>query len=475
MKRIMAKGQGYWGSAQVEPGDIILIHAGLYRADYHGYSSHLNLDFYGTYVLSKDGTPDKPIVIKAAGDGPVVFDGDGTHKLFDVTSADYTYFEGLNIINADVAIYAGLRHVIGCKGLVVRDCVLENVGVGIMAQYVGSRDFYIADNVILGRDNQRRVHGWCGRWMEYGIPSELRSFIGIDINGQGHTVCHNYVAYFHDAIDVTQQGAPESDDMNQKAVSIDFYNNDIFLMADDFFEADCGVHNIRIFRNRCVNSAHCGISAQPVYGGPAYFFRNVLYNLPSGAALKFNIRPTGLLVYNNTICGEWSSGGFSNVHMLNNLFLGSDLPNRPVMGATTYTSYTSFDYNGYRPNKTCEFQFYWRSPNAGTLRDYELKNTKSHKFKTLAEFRETTGQEEHSIVVDYDIFQNVQKPDPDVPGKVYPTESLDFSLQKGSVAIDAGYLLPNINDGFTGKKPDLGALEYGTESPLYGPRPKEQK
>jgi hypothetical protein len=43
-------------------------------------------------------------------------------------------------------------------------------------------------------------------------------------------------------------------------------------------------------------------------------------------------------------------------------------------------------------------------------------------------------------------------------------------LKPGSKAVDAGVVLPTINDGFTGKAPDLGALEQGKPEPHYGPR-----
>jgi hypothetical protein len=51
-------------------------------------------------------------------------------------------------------------------------------------------------------------------------------------------------------------------------------------------------HNIRVMRNRGLNAAHAGLSAQPVFGGPAYYVRNVVYNTP--VALKFNSKPAGL-------------------------------------------------------------------------------------------------------------------------------------------------------------------------------------
>ena len=61
-----------------------------------------------------------PISIVAAGDGEVVFDGNGNYALFDVRAADYTYFEGITFRNAEVAILAGTQFIAGSKGLTVK-------------------------------------------------------------------------------------------------------------------------------------------------------------------------------------------------------------------------------------------------------------------------------------------------------------------------------------------------------------------
>ena len=37
-------------------------------------------------------------------------------------------------------------------------------------------------------------------------------------------------------------------------------------------------------------------------------------------------------------------------------------------------------------------------------------------------------------------------------------------------AVDAGVALPTVNDDFSGRAPDLGALEVGRPAPHYGPR-----
>jgi hypothetical protein len=48
----------------------------------------------------------------------------------------------------------------------------------------------------------------------------------------------------------------------------------------------------------------------------------------------------------------------------------------------------------------------------------------------------------------------------------------DVALASGSAAVDAGAVLPNLDDGFTGVAPDLGAWELGCPVPLYGVRPE---
>jgi hypothetical protein len=72
--------------------------------------------------------------------------------------------------------------------------------------------------------------------------------------------------------------------------------------------------------------------------------------------------------------------------------------------------------------------------------------------------------------LNYDIFENVRPPDPTQPHAVYYATELDFRIKPAAKAVDAGTVLPNINDGFAGKAPDLGAYEAGQTIPIYGPR-----
>src|SRR5262249_58331079 len=118
-------------------------------------------------------------------------------------------------------------------------------------------------------------------------------------------------------------------------------------MVDDIIEADGGVHNIRVMRNRGFNAAQHGLSAQPVFGGPAYFYRNIVYNVPMGGAVKNGgANPAGVLVYHNTFIAENNNvRGKLNMHYPNKLILGVNHPESPVVGNLTFTSYTSLHFN----------------------------------------------------------------------------------------------------------------------------------
>lgn len=447
---------------RVQPGDIILVHAGLYKGNRRRYADTLALDFHGAYVLTQKGTPEKPITIKAAGDGEVIFDGDGAYRLFDVMAADYHYFEGLTIRNTDVAFYGGLKRVMGCSGLTVKRCTIKDVGIAVMTYSADSKDFYIADNVLIGRHDPDTLIGWYG----FKNPSPLTSYYAIKVYGSSHVVCHNSIAYFHDGICVDTHGYPEK---GKDCVSIDFYGNDIFNVSDDFIEADGGVHNIRVFENRGVNSYHSALSAQPIFGGPVYFIRNICYNIP-GTALKYMIRPAGIFTYQNTFIAEAAISPFSNGHFRNNLFLGPD-DDRASLQASTLTNYSSLDYNGYRRKKGKQANYRLRYPLQDSLNNADETELTFVEATTLNDFRKKTGFELHGIELEYDgIFENVPLPDPRRKGHVYPSAGLDFRLKSASKAIDAGCLLPNITDSFTGQAPDLGALEYGQPPLQYGPR-----
>ncbi len=481
----------WWNVAppRVQPGDIILIHAGVYKDDWTFYGADIwgqgmGTPFQGTYYLTAKGTPEKPIVIKAAGDGEVIFDGNGNFNLFNVTVADYHYFEGLTIRNTYVAFLAGNKNIIGSSGLTVKRCRFENIDKGIHTDWSGSKNFYIADNVFIGRHDPKVLHGWTNlpsRGSPYPYEKCLSEY-AVKVAGAGHVICHNYVANFHDGIDHATYGVPDGYPpyghpdvyplekvlrQNRTFVSIDIHNNFITNVHDNFIEADGAMYNIRVLRNLCISAAANALSQQTLFGGPAYFIRNIVYHAPN--SVKHAQNPSGLIYYHNTFATKVEASQASNYHFRNNLILGWQ-PSEAVFSVDSFTNYTSSDYNGFRPDPGAEYSFVWKSPPFDTLKDYTEPRVE-RKFATLAEYSQATGQDKNSILVDYDIFLNVSPADPSDVTRIYKAEDLDFRLKPDAAAVDAGCILPNVNDDFTGRAPDLGALEYGQPLPIYGPRP----
>jgi len=492
------------GRPRVRPGDTILVHAGLYKYNRYEYTNDASVNrtvpLDGTYYLTADGTPEMPIAIKAAGDGPAIFDGAGNFALFDVRAADYTYFEGLTFRNAEIGILAGTQFLIGSKGLTVKKSRFENVGAGVFSNYSGSSNFYIADNWFYGRNDPNHLIGWNGPqiWSRFAgvegqiFPPKMASYIAVKLYGPGHVVAYNYIADFHDGINVETYGNPDGsvatgpdivdgpkyppqEYWDRRPVAIDFYNNYITNSHDNPIEADGSMHNIRVMRNMLINHASHAFCNQPALGGPVYWIRNIAYNLPGGST-RLTSGSMGVIFYNNTILSE-TAGNPQNTHWRNNLMLGQN-SSPMIFSVTTNTNYTSSDYNGFRPNPGAAMSFRWNSPPFTVAMDPLgpglQPNLETRDFATLAQYSQATGQDRHSILVDYDIFMNVRRLDAqDIPSlqKLYKAEDFDFRLKSGSAAVDRGIVLPNVTDGFSGTAPDLGALEVGAAVPHYGPRP----
>jgi hypothetical protein len=436
-----------------------------------GYNA-LSTLFDGTYYLTASGTPDKPIVIKAAGDGEVIFDGNGAQTFFNLEAANYTYFEGMTFRNANLVFLLGQKDIVGASGFTLKHSRLYNIGRGVQDDWSGSKNITILDNSFIGRHDPSHVVGWIGEWLkrpggieELGGPNG--SEYGVKLYGQGHVVAYNYFANWHDGLDIATYGNPDgtpNEIRDRVPVSIDFYNNDFINMGDNCIEADGGAHNIRVFRNRCFDSTGGALSATPLVGGPVYFFQNVVYNTTTAGSTKYG-SAAGILTYQNTLIGDVRANAPS-IYFANNLILGNS--RGPIFAITTATTYSSSDYNGFRPNDGADHAFEWNAPPPNMAIGPDSAIVK-HSYGTITDFA-AAGSDRHSVTVDYNVFAKAAAPDRKDMERIYTPEAFDFTLAPGAVAIDAGMLLPTINDAFTGKAPDLGAYESGQPLPHYGPR-----
>lgn len=117
----------------------------------------------------------------------------------------------------------------------------------------------------------------------------IEEVYGINITGAGHVVAHNLIRNVGDGVHNGDNGRMSASDI---------HNNEIDVCTDDGIEIDYADTNVRVFRNRITN-CFAGISAQPVHGGPAYVFRNLIFNVQY-SPFKLHNHTAGLLLFHNT-------------------------------------------------------------------------------------------------------------------------------------------------------------------------------
>ena len=393
--------------AAAEPGDVIELASGTY---------------VGAINVERSGTADNPIVLRGKDRDQTILEAPGAEHALTIT--------GSNIIVERMTLKHsvwGMR-ITNASNVVVRHMLVTEVKYGINATGGANRSFYICDNVLRGTGVT---------WPDYS--SRTWNFEGIVVTGTGHVICHNTLSGFGDALGLSQRT-----EIPNRA--IDFYGNDVLWGGDDGIELDYSERNVRAFDNRLGNVG-MGISFQPIWGGPAYAFRNVIYNT-ANAPYKLNQDPSGFYIVHNTAIRPgwaWTQYGHhvSNFSFLNNLTIGTKNPvhMQPVI------RFAHIDYNGWAPDGRFTFRDTWQE---------------------FAELRKASPYERHGVLLRQPIFDETIEIPKEFAAFMSPPVSI--RLNPTCNAVDAGVRLPNINDAFTGQAPDLGAQERGHPAPQYGIR-----
>ena len=417
-----------WTNAR--PGDVVLVHPGTYGAvSASGRPS---------------GTADNPIVFMAARDGPAVL------EWVDLRYVSYVWFDGMTFTNtrapmpsaardADdyTAIFASLLNegydngyqpmTADVDGIVVTRSRFDGYKHAVRA---GPRTngWFVTDNTIIGD----RTLGM----------SSTPSFDGEGVElggGNDHIVAYNSITLTADGV-------------SSPGRNCDIYGNDIFNVTDDGIELDGGLANTRVWGNRIHNAGHNGFSFQPQGGAPWYIVRNQVVNAQE-SIFKFRDADRFVALHNTFVnwagvLDHWSDrvlGGITR----NNLWISRTGPiwNR---GGARVDWRTNLDYDGFDWGWSHAFGY------AGT----ELFDLRS--------LRSAIGQEVHGIRINHgNCFETFNVPGPP-PLTTIPPQWM--TLRSTCSAVDAGTVLPNINDGYMGAAPDLGAHERGQPLAHYGPR-----
>ena len=406
-----------------QPGDVITLAAGTYD---------------GEFTLNASGTAADPIVIRGVDRDTVILDGGNIGSNVLAIEGSFTHVEDLTLQHDTRALRF---HGSPASDNVVRRVHAKNVVLGFGSN-PQQQDFYLCDNVLEGRLSWPQVYSDDG--------GAHANDDGIHVEGDGHVVCHNTLSGFGDAMKVETVGAR----------AVDFYGNDVDGSYDNAVELDQSQGNTRAFRNRFTNT-YMPLSFQPIFGGPAYAIRNLVINA-AVEQVKIHNATVGPVILNNTFMSAAYAFQVLDdttahaVTMTNNLWIGPATPmggrsvnwDQPVDPATDV-----LDFDGFYPDGQFHMGFGATGAN----------------FASFAAMQAGGVYEGHGRLVDGpSLFESGLVTPPSYTVQMPPP---DCVLADGSNAIDQGVVLPNVTDGFVGAAPDLGALERGCPSPVFGVRP----
>lgn len=414
----------------VQPGTKVVLESGTYT---------------GPFILRNSGTRQAPIVFSGENVGSVVVDGQGNSNGFEI-QASHLVIENISFVNTRAAV----NFLTSTSHVAITNNYMSNTDTGVNAKS-GQSNLFIHNNVLEGK-------------AEFGnVESSTWNYEGIVVTGESIEISGNTVSGFGDGI-----GMHWSTPIANKAINI--HGNAILWGGDDGIEFDFTNRNVAVHENMISNVAN-GMSFQPVWGGPAYAFRNVILNTGRGP-LKIKPEqdhPRGIHIYHNTFVRDdsairyggseaWSdsSGDIIGLRILNNLFVSGESQSGYVLWNSSRHQLVEMDYNGWTTDGKFSFNLYHQPWGVNVNSFEEWKNT-SELGNHDQLFDPNTLFETFNADLSATSFADYRDP-----------LTTSMALAATSPAIDKGLRLPGFNNTMTGAAPDLGAMEAGETQRQYG-------
>lgn len=241
----------------------------------------------------------------------------------------------------------------------------------------------------------------------------------------------------------------------------DWYDNTLIDIADDFVETDGFSRNVRIFSNY-MDKSLSGVSLAQALDGPTWIIYNVIANSGvcvattnpadyqyEGYPFKTNGGPNPrvgsgpIFFYQNT---SWTSDPRGRA-----MLVKSDAKWRVITLRNNIWVSNAMGFDCWNPRPSL---MEWDYDDVYSAKGPFFKMRDAADCATIADFQKRYGSLLHGISED---------PVLSAPGRG------DFELGKSSPCIDAGTVIPGINDGrIAGKAPDIGCYENGLEG--VGPK-----
>ncbi len=322
----------------------------------------------------------------------------------------------------------------GASDNLVQGCTFAINDLGIGIKRASHR------NLIEENEFYDTVFDWPWDAVKGGSALETGGVVFYDpATGRGNVIRRNV---FHDYFDGLNVCPSWTAGLTNET---DVYENLVYRVGDDGMETDGRCSNVRIWGNT-FHDVLMGISLAPVYTGPVYAIRNVIYrtsvgnNDYTGSPFKFNsgYGTSGpMYLFHNTADAALPGN--------NGLYVKAPGTWAGIVGRNNVWAGTAFAVENYNTSQPIDLDYddLWNG-NVG-----DLVRWAGTRYPTLGAFTSGTGQESHGLSVE--------------PGFV-DAGSGDYSLSQDSDLIDSGLVIPGINDDYAGAAPDIGAYEY----PGYG-------
>lgn len=414
-------------------------------------------------IITESGSPEGCHLVMPAQDSKATIDVRNAEDYTCVVDADYVIVRGVEFRNA--AIH-GLVIKSGHHDIVIEDCHFTLWGrIGGPRTYgnEGGMDSAVyaerhAGNLTIQRNLIENPRGASNDW-DTGHPNGPQAITLINSRGGNviryneirSTEDHGYNDGFGGASNFSFEGSPNRDS--------DIYGNIIANVWDDAIESEGANMNVRIFNNY-IEKTFQDIATACTSKGPLYIFRNVF-----GESRRTHRDPLGGSMIK---VGERDEFGGGRKFVFHNtaiqprgafhVFSGHVNPN-------TVTRNNIFDCPGRLTSSReveipCDFDYdLFTGSDRGIARE-------QHGIRGNPAFVKSYGLEFYPASTTTRIKW----------GKV-PTQFGDITVTLTdpvttvpNPVIDSGVRIPNFNDDYAGKAPDLGAFELGRPPIRFGRR-----
>ncbi len=251
---------------------------------------------------------------------------------------------------------------------------------------------------------------------------------------------HQFNDIFGAAENYSTKGFPNCDS--------DIYGNRLSHCWDDAIESEGANCNVRIWGNHTDKTmVHVATATTSI--GPLYIWRNVAGETRQSHEADWDkIKRGGFLKTSDRMGG-------GRIYLFHNTLLQ---PKPPQGFRNTLGAQIGMGHGGAMSNTVSRNNIFHTSARGGPFNDRTNDPSGDYDYDLYNGQLLISSHEQHGIpgVPTYAPLADRSK------------NELPFVLSASSLGVDAGVELPNFNDGYTGKAPDIGAHERGLPMPTFG-------